>query len=116
MTATLPAPAATPASDAEARDVAEAARETEWTLPSFVRELYLGRFRLNLLHPFPETHDAAEAERAKAFMAKLRPFLERYPSDEIDRTGDIPEPLVQELRDMGAFGVKIPVEFGGLGL
>jgi alkylation response protein AidB-like acyl-CoA dehydrogenase len=34
----------------------------------------------------------------------------------IDRTGDIPEHYVQELRDMGAFGIKIPTEYGGLGL
>jgi hypothetical protein len=47
---------------------------------------------------------------------KLRAFLENVDSEEIDRTGDIPEPLVQELRDMGAFGIKIPAEYGGLGL
>src|SRR5213075_1965382 len=29
---------------------------------------------------------------------------------------DIPEEYVQELRDMGAFGIKIPTEYGGLGL
>src|SRR5690349_23258000 len=34
----------------------------------------------------------------------------------IDRTGEIPESYVQELRDMGAFGIKIPTEYGGLGL
>src|SRR5207248_215490 len=32
----------------EAREVAEAAREKEWTAPSFVRDLFLGRFRLDL--------------------------------------------------------------------
>jgi len=108
--------ASTPATAAEARDVAEEAREAEWAHPSFVREMFLGRFRLDLIHPFPERHDPVEAERAAAFFGKLREFLERYPSDAIDATGDIPEPLVQELRDMGAFGIKIPEEYGGLGL
>jgi len=108
--------AGTPATAAEARDVAEEAREAEWAHPSFVREMFLGRFRLDLIHPFPERHDAVEAERAAAFLGKLREFLERYPSDAIDETGDMPEPLVQELRDMGAFGIKIPEEYGGLGL
>ena len=103
------------ASEKEARDVAEAARESEWTEPSFLRELFLGRFRLDLIHPHPET-DPAEELRAKPFMDTLRAFLERVDSDEIDRTGEIPEPVVQELRDMGAFGIKIPVEYGGLGL
>jgi hypothetical protein len=103
------------ASEQEARDVAEAAREEEWTQPSFVRELFLGRFRYDLIHPHPPD-DPAEVERARPFMNRLREFLERYPSDEIDETGHIPEPLVQELRDMGAFGIKIPKEYGGLGL
>src|SRR3954462_11212665 len=49
-------------------------------------------------------------------MDKLRAFMERVDSEEIDRTGEIPEAVVQELRDMGAFGIKIPKEYGGLGL
>src|SRR5256885_8680818 len=102
-------------SEKEARDVAEAARETEWENPSFVRELFLGRFRLDLIHPHP-LPDAAEEARAKPFMDKLRSFMERVDSEESDRPGEIPEATVQELRDMGAFGIKIPKEYGGLGL
>jgi alkylation response protein AidB-like acyl-CoA dehydrogenase len=49
-------------------------------------------------------------------MEKLRAILERVDSDEIDRTGHIPEEVVQELRDIGAFGIKVPSEYGGLGL
>lgn len=104
------------ASEAEARDVAEAARETEWQYPSFVRELFLGRFRLDLIHPHPTHDDPDEAERARAFMARLKDLMERVDPDEIDRTGEVPEEIVQELRDMGAFGIKIPQEYGGLGL
>src|SRR5215210_7393707 len=103
------------ATEKEARDVAESARETEWEHPSFARELYLGRFRLDLIHPHPPEDDA-EAARAKPFMDKLRAFMERLDSEEIDRTGEIPVSLVQELREMGAFGIKIPTEYGGLGL
>src|SRR3954462_123014 len=107
--------AAGPATEKEARDVAEAARESEWSGPSFVRELFLGRFNLGLIHPHP-VEDPAEAVRAKPFMDKLRDFLHRVDSDMIDRTGEIPEEYVQELRDMGAFGIKIGREYGGLGL
>src|SRR6478672_1455502 len=103
------------ATEKEARDVAEAARESEWSGPSFVRELFLGRFRLDLIHPHPE-EDPAEVERAKPFLDRLAAFLRRVDSDMIDRTGEIPEEYVQELRDIGAFGIKIPVEYGGLGL
>ena len=104
------------ATEKEARDVAEAARESEWSGPSFVRELFLGRFRLDLIHPHPVTDDPAERARAAPFLARLRDFLERVDSDMIDRTGEIPESYVQELREMGAFGIKIPEEYGGLGL
>ena len=104
------------ATEKEARDVAEAARESDWSGPSFVRELFLGRYRLDLIHPHPVSDDPGEAARAKPFFDKLRAFLERVDSDMIDRTGEIPEAYVQELREMGAFGIKIPVEYGGLGL
>src|SRR5678815_6099239 len=78
------------ATEKEARDVAEAARESEWSGPSFVRELFLGRFRLDLIHPHP-AEDPSETARAKPFMDKLEEFLRRVDSDMIDRTGDIPE-------------------------
>ena len=103
------------ATEVEARDVAEAARESEWAGASFVRELFLGRFPLDLIHPYPE-EDPAEQARAAPFMEKLRDFLTRVDADMIDRTGQIPEEYVQELREMGAFGIKIPKEYGGLGL
>src|SRR6185312_5989810 len=89
------------ASEQEARDVAEAARESEWVQPSFLQELFLGRFRPEIIHPFP-ADDPEETARAKPFFDALRSYLERYPSDDVDRTGEIPEPLVQELREMGA--------------
>ncbi len=103
------------ATEKEARDVAESARETEWEHPSFARELFLGRFRPDLIYPHPPNDDAEEA-RAKPFMDKLKALLDSVNSAEIDRTGEIPEELVQQLRDMGAFGIKIPKEYGGLGL
>ena len=62
------------ASETEARDVAEAARESEWEHPSFVRELFLGRFRLDLIDPHPPVRNAEEEARAKPFMDKLEAF------------------------------------------
>src|SRR5258705_10626836 len=99
----------------EARDVAEAARETEWAAPSFVRDLFLGNLRMGLIHPYPE-QDAEEVARAKPFLDKLERFLrEKVDSDQIDREGEIPDAVIQGLRDLGAFGIKIPREYGGLG-
>jgi alkylation response protein AidB-like acyl-CoA dehydrogenase len=104
------------ATEQEAREVAEAAREKEWESPSFVRELFEGSFRLDLVHPFPQP-DPADLERARPFMEKLERFMqERVDSDKIDREGKIPPEIVKALGEMGAFGIKIPTEYGGLGL
>ncbi|MDE3150739.1 MAG: acyl-CoA dehydrogenase family protein [Gemmatimonadota bacterium] len=103
------------ATEQEARDVAEAARESEWSGPSFVRELFLGRFPLHLIHPCAPP-DPDEEARARPFLDRLRAFLERVDSDMIDRTGEVPDEYVDELRAMGAFGIKIPTAYGGLGL
>ena len=99
----------------EARAVAEAAREAEWTAPSFVRELFLGKLRMDLVHPYP-FQTPEEAARAKPFLDQLKKILEGVDSDRIDREGEIPQTVVQELRRIGAFGIKIPREYGGLGL
>ena len=40
-------------SERESRKVAEASRETEWKQPSFMREMFLGNFRLDLIDPYP---------------------------------------------------------------
>ena len=99
----------------EARQVAEAARETEWALPSFVRELYLGRLRLDLLYPLP-AQDPAERQRGAEFHRRLYEFALTVDSEEIERTGKVPDAVVEGLRQLGAFGIKIPQEYGGLGL
>ena len=115
---TAPAPGAPPqlATEKEAREVAEAAREKEWQAPSFVREMFDGNFRVDLIHPYPE-QDPAEVERARPFLERLEAFMrDKVDSDKIDRDGKIPEEVIQGLRDIGAFAIKIPTEYGGLGL
>src|SRR6266508_7053882 len=114
--ATLAEPKQRKVSADEAREVAEAAREQEWAAPSFVRDLFLGKLRMDLIHPYPE-QDPEEVARAKPFLEKLERFLrEKVDSDRIDREGEIPDAVIQGLRELGAFGIKIPREYGGLGL
>jgi len=104
-----------PVSADEAREVAEAAREQEWAAPSFVKDLFLGKLRMDLIHPYP-VQDPADAERAQPFLEQLERLLRTVDSDRIDRDGEIPEPVLRGLKDLGAFGIKIPREYGGLGL
>jgi alkylation response protein AidB-like acyl-CoA dehydrogenase len=102
-------------SEAEARQVAEEARETEWTAPSFLKELFLGNFRLDLVHPFPVA--PPERPEFRAFREAMAKFLaEEVDADQIDREGKIPPRVIQRLAELGAFGMKVPREYGGLGL
>ena len=104
-----------PVSEGEARRVAEEARESEWQAPSFLKEIFLGNFRLDLIHPFPEP--PPERPEFRAFCDRMERFLrEEVDGDAIDRNGKIPQPVIEGLARMGAFGMKIPKEYGGLGL
>jgi alkylation response protein AidB-like acyl-CoA dehydrogenase len=104
-----------PVDEQEARQVAEAARETEWVMPSFVRELFLGRLRLDLIDP-PPVQDPVEKQRAAEFHTRLFEYARTVDGEEIERTGRVPDDVVDALRSLGAFGIKIPQEYGGLGL
>src|ERR1700754_118854 len=100
----------------EARQVAEADREQEWKLPSFGKELFLGNFRLDLIHPQPRLDEAA-TEKGERFLAALREFLEREVDPlEIERDARIPDRVIDGLKRLGAFGMKVSEEYGGLGL
>lgn len=103
-------------SEREARQVAEAAREQDWHKPSFAKELFLGRFRLDLIHPHPQPA-AEDVRRGEAFLARLREFCEsRVDSALIEREAKIPDEVINGLKELGALGMKIDVKYGGLGL
>jgi alkylation response protein AidB-like acyl-CoA dehydrogenase len=99
-----------------ARQVAEEARETTWRQPSFGRQLFLGDFKLDLIHPHPRPSDDARS-RGEEFCGRLREFCEtRIDPMVIERDAQIPAEVVKGLADLGAFGMKIAPEYGGLGL
>jgi alkylation response protein AidB-like acyl-CoA dehydrogenase len=103
-------------SEREARQVAEAARESAWTQPSFGKQLYLGDFQLDLIHP-PPAPDPDLTRRGEQFCAALREFTEQHIDGlAIERDDRIPDETVAGLAELGAFGIKIPREYGGLGL
>jgi alkylation response protein AidB-like acyl-CoA dehydrogenase len=100
----------------EALEVTEAAREAEWHHPSFIAELFMGRLRTDLIFPYPEQPEE-DRRSGDAFLATLESFLkEHLDPDEIDRMGEIPASVLQGLARLGCFGMKIPKEYGGLGL
>lgn len=100
----------------QARQVAEQAREAQWHQPSFGKELFLGRLRLDLVHPHPRG-SAEKMQRGEAFLARLREFCESHiDAAVIEREAQIPDAVIQGLKELGAFGMKIGTEYDGLGL
>ncbi|KUH80406.1 MULTISPECIES: acyl-CoA dehydrogenase family protein [unclassified Mycobacterium] len=103
-------------SERQAREFAEQAREAQWRQPSFGKELFLGRLRLDLVHPHP-SGSAESRKQGEAFLAKLREFCEsQIDAAVIERDAQIPDKVVAGLKELGAFGMKISTEYGGLGL
>jgi alkylation response protein AidB-like acyl-CoA dehydrogenase len=77
-------------------------------------ELFLGNFRFDLIHPYPErTEWRPEFE---AFFEEITVFLrDTWDPIEVDDSGEYNMDHVAQLVTMGAFGMKIPKEYGGLG-
>jgi hypothetical protein len=91
----------------------EEARE-RLTGQSFMAGLFVGRPDFNLLLPPPESPE--EAATGEAYCRQIEAFLKnQVDPDEIERTAKIPEHVLKGLFALGAFGMKIPKEYGGLG-
>ena len=100
----------------QALELAEASRDTVASYPTFVGQLFMGRLPWELIHPFPE-QAAADAAAGDGFLGTLGAFLREHTDpDAIDREGEIPQDVIDGLAALGAFGIKIPKEYGGLGL
>jgi len=97
-------------------DLAEESREKEWIYPSFIAEMFKGKFRWDLVHPFP-LQDPKDKERGDQMMAKAKEVLERtLDPDKVDQTYEYPKEALKGLGEAGFFGMKISPEYGGLGL
>ena len=100
----------------EARAISEAAREQDWELPSFGKGLYLGSFQPELISPQPEMPVEA-VQKGERFLAILGAFLrDEVDPQLIERDNKIPDEVVDGFKRLGALGMKVPEQYGGLGL
>ena len=100
----------------DALELTENARDKQPTRPSFASGIFIGQPDLTPINPFP-SQNWDDKKAGDPFLKNLRCVLDEYVDpDEIDRTGEIPEIVIDRLAEIGAFGIKIPVEYGGLGL
>src|SRR5882757_3791542 len=104
------------AGKAAALDLAESSRDPLDERGSFASNLFIGRYDFDRIFPYP-AQSAEDRAKGDPFLKELREYLEaNVDADEIDRTGEIPQKNIDDLFAMGAFAVKIPTEYGGLGL
>src|SRR5436853_2507097 len=100
----------------EALELAEASRDPLDDRGSFASNLFIGRYDFSRIYPFP-AQSAEDRQVGDPFLQKLEAYLrEQVDPDEIDRTGEIPPENFAGLAAIGAFGIKVPKQYGGLGL
>lgn len=96
-------------------EVAEDARQKEYLHPSFAAQLFMGNFDSKLVYPFP-VQDPEDKKIGDEYLAKIEKFMkENVDPEEIDRTRTIPKNVIDGLAELGAFAMKVPKEYGGLG-
>ncbi len=92
---------------------AEASRDTK-IYSGFMSGLFEGVVRRHLFSSFSLS---GMSEAATDFVECLRSVLiEKVEPERIDRDAEIGEDIVAAFREIGAFGIKIPKAYGGLGL
>jgi hypothetical protein len=97
-------------------ELTEAAREAAQNKRSFAGGLFMGECDLQSVFPFPE-QNPHDRDQGDAFLQRLEKFLkDKVDPDAIDRTGEVPQEVIDALGRMGAFGIKVATQYGGLGL
>lgn len=99
-----------------AMEVTESARETEWTKPSFAGQLFLGNFDKTMLFPFPRQSEE-DRKIGDAYCKQLAELLKtKLDADQVDISRQIPKEVMDKLAEMGAFAMKIPKKYDGMGM
>ena len=100
----------------EALELAEASRDPLDDRGSFASNLFIGRYDFDRIYPYP-AQSAEDRAAGEDFLRELETYLrDHIDPDEIDRTGEIPPENFAGLAQIGAFGIKVPQKYGGLGL
>src|SRR5437016_254226 len=82
----------------------------------FVKNLFWGNFRQDLVLPYPAQLPEERAE-CDLLLSRLDDYLRNeHPSIPIDQDQEIPQWVIHRLFELGVLGMTIPKEYGGLGL
>lgn len=99
------------------RDALQATEEAraKYTLPSFGSKLFQGEFASDLVFPFP-LQSEEDKKLVDPYIKDLENFLkDNLDPEEVDATRTIPDKVIKGLAQRGAFAIKVPTEYDGLG-
>lgn len=102
--------------EAKSIQVAEESRELDWKSKSFMGSMFMGDLDINLAYPFPEQSEE-DRKAGDEIIAKFDAWAQgNLDGDAIDKAQEIPPHVWKGIAELGLFGIKIPKEYGGLGL
>jgi hypothetical protein len=99
-----------------AMEVAESARDTQSEKSSFGRDLFMGQFRPELLYPFPQQSRDDEVVGDRLISEVSDYLKENLDPEQVDEQRTVPQEVIDTMAKMGLFALKVPKEYGGLGL
>ena len=81
----------------------------------FVKSMFWGNFREELLFPYPQV-SSEETARCDQLLAALDEYLRNeHPSIQIDQEQEIPDWVIKRLFELGVMGMIIPKQYDGGG-
>ncbi len=99
----------------QALEMTELARDN-YQLPSFGKQLFNGHFDSQHLIPFPSQSEEDKKIGDKISNELIGYLKENLDPEEVDATRSIPSHVIEKMKQMGIFALKIPKEYNGLGL
>ena len=80
---------------------------------SFLGNIYFGSMDMERFHSF---QDLEGDEKTREIVSKYLEVTKQYPPSYLEQQGTIPAELLEELKQIGFFGLNIPEKYGGVGL
>ena len=99
---------------AAALEVAEAARD-EMKEKSLAGGLFVGELNLQNARPFPK-QSIMDRALGRVYVHDFWDIMKGISANDIDKTGEIPQSVLDDLAEIKSFALKIPEEYGGRGL
>jgi len=111
-----PEPSADPAKERQAKK-AKAMEKKATHSKSFVQNMFRGMIHSEQAFPFPKVLDEEQAENLAMLVEPTEKFMTEVNDPAWNDTNEKVHPdTVQGLRELGAFGLQVPCELGGVGL